>query len=427
LSDDGNLDLIEINENDVSGGRLVKLLDGCLPKLATVALAALLIPSDAFSAVDVKLTGFIKAGVIGSTRSVQSFGYEEYTAPTAARPEITLANGSTVNDDGGLSFQTAQTRFGLAASIDENTKGVLEFDFVDFTKSSPTTQMYPRVRIAKIEYRFNEHTLLQAGQDWDIFAPLNTFSYNYVGTNFQAGNLGFMRQQAIVVFSGDNFEQKAALGLFAANPTSSLTDIERSDIPTVAYSAAWGSTPNRFGLSAIYSKFIVRPAGSRELTDMYGLNVFAEQKLGSFDLRAEAYYGQNTGNAGTLSLSTRPTVRPAPATPPATTPTVYLEDLREAGGWVSARMPLSETTNLFGTIGYAQILNAEDVSPIPASATATTQINNIKQNLATKIGTDHKLTDKLSVYGEATYFNTLFAGPGTAEAYVADVGLFLFL
>ncbi|RYZ65418.1 MAG: hypothetical protein EOP05_20615, partial [Proteobacteria bacterium] len=261
--------------------------------LALVATAATLVSATANAAIDVKLTGFIKAGAVGSDRTVQSYGQANYVAPTSARPD-----GGTENTDGGLTFQTAQSRFGIAATIDETTKGIFEFDFVDFTEASPTLAQNPRVRIAKIEHRLNEKMLVQVGQDWDIFSPLNTFTYNYVGNTFQAGNSAFMRQQAVLVHTTEGFEQKVALGLFNANNAAAIGDVERSAVPTLAYQASWGTSPSRIGLSAIVSQFIVRPGGERENAMMYGANFFTEQKWGSFDFRAEAYYGQNMANSG---------------------------------------------------------------------------------------------------------------------------------
>lgn len=372
--------------------------------LALVAGFATLVSSQAHAAIDVKLTGFIKAGAVGSDRSVQSYGQENYVAPTSARADVAGAN-----TDGGLTVQTAQTRFGFVATADENTKGIFEFDFVDFTKSTSSLGQYPRVRIAKIEHKMSEHTTLQIGQDWDIFSPLNTFTYNYVGNTFQAGNSAFMRQQVVFIHTGEGFEQKAALGMFGRNETAALSDVERSDVPTLAYSAAWGTTPSRLGVSAIVSQFIVRPGGERENTMMYGANFFTEQKWGTFDFRAEAYYGQNMANAGMLTLATRTAG--------------MAEDLQEAGGWISGRLPLGEMTNIFGSVGYASIMNSEDV-PVPAPTAVT---GTITSNMATKIGVDHKLTDKLSVFGELSHFSTQYKGINDGQATMADVGLFLFL
>ena len=189
-------------------------------------------------------------------------------------------------------------------------------------------------------------------------------------------------------------------------------------MPGFAYSAAWGTTPNRVGVSAFYSRFIVRPATGREMADVYGLNAFTEQKWGGFDFRAEAYYGQNLNNSNSmLTLATRN---------PAST-----NDVTEAGGWVSGRLPVGEKTNLFGSVGYASIL---DESKVVAGAAFTTSDANMPagtmvSNLAAKLGSDHKLTDKLSVFGEVSHFNSRFkiTGAEASDATMAEVGLFLFL
>ncbi len=400
---------------------------GRFAALTLAALTSTLVASQAYAALDVKLTGFLKASAIGSDKAVESYGAKNYVAPTSARPQYNLGaapNEFRSNQDGGLSFQTAQSRFGFVVTVDETTKAVFEFDFVDFNRSSPTVQQYPRVRIAKIEHRLSDNLAIQAGQDWDIFAPLNTFTYNYVGNTFQAGNAGFMRQQAVLVHTTEGFEQKAAISLFTANPgspvtgTANINDAERGAVPGFAYSAAWGTTPNRVGLSAFYSRFIVRPTTGREMADVYGLNAFAEQKWGGFDFRAEAYYGQNLNNSNSmLTLATR---NPASA-----------NDVTEAGGWVSGRLPVGEKTNLFGSVGYASILDESKVVAGPAFTTSDANMTagTMVSNLAAKLGSDHKLTDKLSVFGEISHFNSRFkiTGAEAGNATLAEVGLFLFL
>jgi signal transduction histidine kinase len=77
------------------------------------------------------------------------------------------------------------------------------------------------------------HRLL-VGQTWDLFAPLNTPSFDLVANMYLAGNAGFMRPQAMYVRTTDRFEYGAALGLQGPNNAATLSSVEYSIAPTVA-------------------------------------------------------------------------------------------------------------------------------------------------------------------------------------------------
>ncbi len=68
------------------------------------------------------------------------------SAPTNVSPS-SVADSQRGRD----SFQVAQSRLGL---LIENGRVAahFEFDFIDFSKASPTTQAVPRLRIANLDY-----------------------------------------------------------------------------------------------------------------------------------------------------------------------------------------------------------------------------------------------------------------------------------
>ena len=383
---------------------------------STAALALLatfgLFHASTASAVELKLTGFVKAAVVGSDRSASSLGQDNLSAVTAARPSGMTPAGSTTpaNEDGEMSFQVQQTRLNLELKTDESTRGVVEVDFYDATKASPTTQANPRLRIAKIEHKLSDTLMIAAGQDWDVFSPLGTFTYNMVGNSYQAGNSGFMRNQVVLNDKRENMELRYAVGMLTGNAAAAAGDSDRSDYPSLAFSAAFGQTGNRYGVSGLLGRTVIHSGSSRVNRDTAGLNLFAEKSWTSLQLRAEIYYGQNLENAGTLTLSHG----------------TFGTSLSEVGGFVSAKAPVSERTSVFATAGYAQILNGDEVTPVGMTTTAAgTAVLSMRQNLGIKAGADYKLTDALKTYGELTELHSLYAGPGDANTFVGEIGLFL--
>lgn len=376
-----------------------------------IFLALALLPLSA-QAVDFKVNGFVKAGVIGANRATATFGNENLGAPTSSRPK---GNNFNIDDRSVTSFQVAQTRIGVDAIVSEDTGARVEFDFFDATKSTPFTQMNPRVRVAKVEHKFAEHWRLAVGQDWDIFAPLNGFTYNYVGNNFQAGNNGFLRQQIVFSRALERGEIKAALGMVAANATSTTTDTEKSKTPTVALSYSCGAGGNRFGASAIAGEltFFDVATGQDNRRGIYGFNLFGEKSWHFLQARLEAYTGQNLENSGTLALSRGR----------------MAASLRDLGGFVSLKAPLTQNWSVFGTFGLAHVRNDAQLSSASTLSGIRRGFNadtlGIRQNRATKLGLDYKATDKLSYFAEASHFQTVFKDFGTARSYAMDVGLLL--
>src|SRR5690606_31550316 len=119
--------------------------------------------------------------------------------------------------EAGWTFQVGQSRLGFWFNDKGAVRGQFEFDFLDFTKSSPTTGAVPRLRIAKIEWNFSDSLQLQAGQDWDLFQPVNPLSFDIVSVAYQAGNTAFMRQQVKLIYLTPSLEVGGAVGLASSN------------------------------------------------------------------------------------------------------------------------------------------------------------------------------------------------------------------
>lgn len=110
--------------------------------------------------------GFLKASGMYSDKALASFNNINLSAPTHA-----VAQTRSQDKTSRFSFQTQQSRIG-ATIVKDKIQSRFEFDFLDFNKSSPTTQMVPRVRIASVTYQWGDNKVL-IGQDWDFFLSNN--------------------------------------------------------------------------------------------------------------------------------------------------------------------------------------------------------------------------------------------------------------
>lgn len=373
---------------------------------------------------------WIKPTVVFAASPVESFSQPNAVAATAAGNPV-LAQ----LDESSLTFQIVQSRLGFWFNEKGNVRGQYELDFVDFTKSSPTTAAVPRLRIAKIEWALSDSTVLMAGQDWDLFSPINPYTLNIVSVAYQAGNSAFMRQQAKLIWHNDSLELGAAVGLAGNNNGARALIPEFSRIPSVAARAAllFGAA-GRVGVSAIATSWRFAPDTPDERKaftgggSLYGdLTPFS-----GFNVRFEAYVGRNLANTGALTLGQGNTQN----------------DLDEVGGFISAKLGLSESHSLYGLAGMAQVLNDEDVVPsysygtvadgvIPAESSAALSGTGpgMKSNLTARLGYEYRYDKSLALMAEGFMFNsehvlnTDFDGDidGKQTAFGAELGLFFTL
>ena len=140
---------------------------------------------------EAEVYGFIKSSSIYSSEALASFNNINLSAPTHA-----VAQKNASDKVSRLSFQTQQSRVGFNLKKGDQLSAKLEFDFIDFAKSSPTTQMNPRVRIAAVNYVWENQKVI-IGQDWDLFSPVTSFTFDYVGLYFMAGNTGSIKSRMI--------------------------------------------------------------------------------------------------------------------------------------------------------------------------------------------------------------------------------------
>ena len=384
--------------------------------------------------------GFIKASVLYGLDGFESFAQPNLTAITAAGNPVV---GSLVNRD-RYTFQVAQSRVGAAINENGTIRGMVEIDFWDPTKPSPTVASLPRLRIAKITWAPSPTFALELGQDWDLHAPIQSHTTNFIGGLFEAGNTGFMRQQLKVLFKPDGFELGLAIGFPGSNNGAAQGVIGRdavlelSRLPTLALRAAVIDDGFTFGVSAIATRLHFnkgQPESRRALAGAaaayLGLN-----PVPWFDLRIEGYIGRNAENIGLLSLGRG---RAATSNPDGTI-AIPAADLEEFGAFASLRIALGERSAVYAMSGFASLTNRDDLLPSygrntdgTVVLTSTNTGPGIKHNLAVRAGYELRPVTYLSLFIEGFGYDTLHKLRGEdplvnprVRAYGAESGMILF-
>jgi hypothetical protein len=376
----------------------------------------------------VRVYGVVNARVVASSGAVDTFSQPNAGAITAAGDPVL----SNVPGDARLTFQAAQSRFGVWVGEGSPLRAHLQLDFIDFTKASVTVQAVPRLRIATLEYNPTPALTITAGQDWDLVQPLNPHGINMVGAAFQAGNTGFMRQQLRAFYELDALELALALGLQNNNATAKDGAVELDFVPTFAARAQYTlGKHGRIGVSALGTAVLFNP-GPNAIRTFAGLGgAYANLRLGSLDLRVEAYAAQNAANLFLLGLSQGRAVAVA-----GQTGAVEARDLREVGGFASAKVDLVDARLAgYATLGGAAILNPDDVVPSygyagtidpanpPALSTATLAGAGpgMKWNLTGRVGLELKLLEGFSLLAEGFWHRSFFALAAVDQGRVKGV------
>lgn len=353
-------------------------------KLFIIVLLAILTHAQASTqkGFETEVYGFVRTSAIYASEALASYNNINLSAPTHA-----VAQTKTADETSRMSFQTQQSRIGVNLKKDDQLSGKLEFDFIDFTKSSPTTQMVPRVRIASVTYAWENQKVI-LGQDWDLFSPVTSFTFNYVGLYFMAGNTGFMRQQFQYLNTQGQWELGAAIGMAGNNPGTADTDLELGKSPTYSARISHALEGGRFGASVIYSN--LNYAVNESNHDAYGYNLFLEKPFHETILKSEVYYGQNLANLGSLSIGKG----------------TQDEDVREYGATLTLLHKLSAKHVPFGGLGLARVDNKNSVTPFSVNTSNTITNPGIKSNFLMRFGWEYKITEDFSWISEVSRYET---------------------
>lgn len=376
--------------------------------------------------------GLIKPTLVFAGRPVESYSQPNASAGTAAGNPVIA---SPLAHESSYTLQVAQSRFGIWFAEGQPVRGQLEFDFIDFGKSSPTVQALPRLRIAKVEWSLSDSTVLMVGQDWDLWGPVNPYGINLVGGSFQSGNTGFMRQQAKLIWHNDSLELAGALGLPGVNAAAKASVPEFSRLPSIAARAAvLLGKAGRIGVDALATEWRFNPRLATDRKTFAGaFGLFGDiTPAERFNVRFEGYYGQNFANMGALAIGMG-RVAAATAMAPET-----IVNIKEVGGFLSTKYGFSDAHAVYGTFGLAKVLNDDDVVPsyTPAVVDATTGAvtaaaavsaangPGMKQNLSARLGYEFRYDKTIAFLLEGFLFKTshqLDAATLTAGVIKGDV------
>ncbi len=338
--------------------------------------------------------GFLKASSMYASEGLASYNNVNLSAPTHAVGHLATRPADKTSR---MSTQVQQSRIGFGLKKGENLSAKFEFDFIDFNKSSPTTQMVPRVRIASLTYNLDAHNKVIIGQDWDLFSPVTSYTFDYVGLYFMAGNTGFMRQQVQFIHDNDEWEFGGAVGMAGNNPGTQDQDLELSKSPTFSARASKKLTKGRVGVSGIYSHLkydrdLGAAVNARSWsTDSYGANGYYEQQYeGGLEVKSEIYYGQNMNNIGTLAIGKGN----------ATT------NVKEFGGTLTANKKVSDRGYVFGGVGMAKADQRSKVPVLAFNATNAITAPGVTRNFLSRVGYNFLVTEDLSWVTEVSRYET---------------------
>lgn len=185
--------------------------------------------------VPMKFYGFVSGEFLWSGSQLSTFGALNNT-PASYNRNIAGFNrvvDETIdgNNDAAISATVQNTRFGFVLDpYDFNGKNFsvdarIELDF--WNANAPNiSAVVPRIRRAYAGIG-QKHWRFLAGQEWDLFSPLNPTTLNIGGNLWQQGNLGFRRPQLRFTYMHEIGEGSGIEGAASANlpgNTMSLDD-----------------------------------------------------------------------------------------------------------------------------------------------------------------------------------------------------------
>lgn len=365
-------------------------------KFKFISLLTLLLMSFNANAGDYTPTvyGFVKASAVVSDHAVESYGRPNSVAYTAAgNPALSMHPSRATN-----SFQVQQSRFGLKTTNEDKINGLLEFDFVDFSKSTPAVASVIRLRRATINFKQDDWTF-NIGQDWDLVSPLTPYSYNFIGHYFGAGDLGFMRLQAQALKKSGDFEHAVAIGFPSYNNQTAQSTPEYSMSPTLALRETVTLDKHTLGASGLVGH--IEDSVTEKTLTPYVLNLFWKYETDKTQISSEAYYGQNLDQIGMYGLGYSPSFK----------------KLEEMGGFITVRRHLNEKHGIFGGLGYARVSNWNAITPSYSYTGTPSKANlnltganstgyGIAQNATVRLGYEYSYSTKMNFFAETAFLYT---------------------
>ncbi|NTV30191.1 MAG: hypothetical protein HGA80_08945 [Candidatus Omnitrophica bacterium] len=201
---------------------------------------------------EVELYGFVKADLVVSSRDMANSG----VSITQCNASRTTATGG---DDPETQMSAQDTRLGLklkAPDLDDGGKlsGQFEMDFGN-SGANLSGNYTPRMRLAFVQVDFDKWAV-NAGQNWDFFAPLNSNLLN-PGALYRAGNLGTRHPQANLTNKwGELLGGKVLTKVGVIDTDDSL--VEDTGMPVAAAYASYErkilGVKSTFGVGGMYGR-----------------------------------------------------------------------------------------------------------------------------------------------------------------------------
>jgi hypothetical protein len=240
--------------------------------------------------------GFVKGDMYYTVGGVTSWG----------QPSLTCASRATGTDTNAVSFTAQHTRFGLngsGAAGEITMGGLIELDFFVIAANANAK---PRMRLAYAWCKPIQGLEIRAGQQWDLFSPLNPTTNNTNANLWYDGNYGFRRPQLTLQYDVDLGAIKPLVQVSAGEATKEdemagtwLGADNLSGIPLVQGRLAAGFLQGmEIGVAAVYGAYGV----DRDFTTM-GVSVDASMPIHTlFALKAEFATGTNLNNANLFTI-----------------------------------------------------------------------------------------------------------------------------
>lgn len=322
--------------------------------------------------------GRLKTNWMQSSQAINSFTHTNMSAATSA----TDLDSYTGDKGSRSTFQVVQSRIGVKLKPNQHIKGVLEVDFIDFSQASPTTSAHPRLRRAFLVHQLTDQFSLQIGQDWDLFSPINPQTVNYVGNYFNAGNIGFMKNQVIGRFNLDNNQFAMAIGQAgkSSSPTDTELEVEQRTSLSMLYTKTFANSSLQLGGISAERKFnsIQQRVWGASLGFTYHNSIIA--------LKSELYTGEGLSKLALLSLPNK-------------------NFGHESGGFFTLEYKIKEKQSLYLGAGVAM---AESTDTAIYDSTNKNYSNlGAKRNQNTKIGYSIDV-DSVKYYTEVTQYRTKY-------------------
>ncbi|MBN1758750.1 MAG: hypothetical protein JW863_10550 [Chitinispirillaceae bacterium] len=257
---------------------------------------------------ELKLYGFVKGDMYYAIGGVQSWGH----------PAITCASKATGEETNATGFTAQHSRFGLKGSgqVGNVTMGgVIELDFFVVAANANAK---PRMRLAYAWCKPVKGLEIQAGQQWDLFSPLNPSTNNTNANLWYDGNYGFRRPQLRLQYGLDLGSVMPIIQISAGETTkedelafvydttakqigakSWLGPDNLSQIPLIQGRLALAFLKKmEIGVATVYGTY-----GEDRDVSTFGVSVDANLPFHNlFELKAEYAYGSNLNNANIFTI-----------------------------------------------------------------------------------------------------------------------------